>query len=54
MPGVSLGEVFLTTGICEKCSAKLLAELEPTPVPARLRPEPFESRGGTYYGHYGV
>jgi len=39
----------VSTGICPRCAAKLLAELEPTPEPV-----PFEPRPGTRYGHYGI
>lgn len=35
--------------ICETCERKILAELEPTPESVA-----YESRPGSYYGHYGI
>lgn len=48
--------VLVTTGICDKCAAALLAD----DADRRIIPEsqsdrePFTPRGGTFYGHYGV
>lgn len=41
--------VIVSHGICTTCQAKLMAELESTPEPT-----PYESRPGSYYGHYGI